>query len=135
MMAMACAFGVMLIGAAAGWGQAYYSASGSTAVFTLSPGAKSGPDAIRRDLAVHSGIGSPVTIASVKGFLFVSSSSQRHGLGDIALYNIAGKQVFRQHWLGAASFRCDTRRFAPGMYTVVVRVDGQNYSRRFAVSR
>jgi len=134
MMAMACAFGVMLIGAAAGWGQAYYSASGTTAVFTLTPGAKTGPAAIRQNL-VRSEIGNPVAIASVKGYLVVSSSSQRHGLGDIALYNIAGKQVFRQHWLGAASFRCDTRRFAPGMYTVVVRVDGQNYSRRFAVSR
>ena len=131
----ACA-GVALLGfAMAGWGQQYYEASGQTAVFTLTPGAKSGPASIRGKAVLYSGTQSGIRIAIVKGGIVVTLLSQRHGQSDVAIYNVAGRQVYRQCGLSGASLRFDTRRFAPGMYNVLVRIDGQNYSRRFAVSR
>jgi hypothetical protein len=132
---MACTAAVVLVCAMAAWSQTFYEASGKTAVFTLAPGAKVGPDAIRDRAVSRPGTGRALTMASGKGFIVVTLSSLRSGLGDIALYDIAGRQAYRQHGLTSASLRLDTRRFAPGMYTVVVRIDGQNYSRRFALSR
>jgi hypothetical protein len=131
----ACA-GVALLGCAmAGWGQQYYEASGQTAVFTLTPGAKSGPSSIRGRVVSRTGPQTGIRTAMVKGGLVVTLLSQRHGQSDISIYDMAGKQVYRQRGFSGSSLRFDAHRFAPGMYNLLVRIDGQNYSRRFAVSR
>lgn len=132
---VACAGAILLGGAVAGWGQAFYEASGQTAVFTLTPGAKSGPAAIRGRAVSRSGKGSAIRIVAVKGGMVVTLLSPRRGQSDISIYEMTGRQVYRQRGLSGSSLRLDTRRYAPGMYNLLVRIDGQNYSRRFAVSR
>jgi hypothetical protein len=131
----ACAGFVLLGYAAAAWSQAFYEASGQTAVFTLTPGAKSGPSSIRGRVVSHTGPQNGIRIAMVKGGIVLTLPSLRQGRSDITIYNMAGRQVYRQRGFSGASLRFDARRFAPGMYNVLVRIDGQNYSRRFAVSR
>lgn len=131
----ACAGAVLLGCAMAGWGQQYYEASGQTAVFTLTPGAKSGPSSIRGRVVSRMGPQTGMRIAMVKGGFVVTLLSQRHGQSDITMYDMAGKQVYRQRGFSGSSLRFDAHRFAPGIYNLLVRIDGQNYSRRFAVSR
>jgi hypothetical protein len=128
--------GAVLLGSAvAGWGQSYYEASGKTTVFTLTPGAKAGPAAIRGRAALLPGIGNGIRISTVNGGILITLSFQQHCLSDITVYNMAGRQTYRQRGFSGASLRFDTRRFAPGTYNVLVRANGQNYSRRFAVVR
>jgi hypothetical protein len=132
---MACAAAVVLGCAATGWTQTSFQSSGQTAVFTLTPGAKAGPEAVLHGVVVRPAKGNSVTIGLVKGGIVVTFPTLRHGLGDITIYDMSGRQAFRQHGFAGASLRLDARRFAPGMYNVIVRIDGQKYSRRIAVSR
>jgi hypothetical protein len=132
---MALSAAIALGYGAACWSQTSYDASGQTAVFTLTAGAKSGPASIRSGSVSRTGKGNSVTVASMRGFIVVSLPSQLRFPSDIAMYDIAGKQLYRQRGFNGASFRLDTRLLAPGIYTVIVRIDGQNFSRRFAVSR
>jgi hypothetical protein len=130
----ACAGAALCFCVSSGWSQTSYEASGQTVVFTLTPGAKASP------LAVIGGSGSrfgknAVSITSARGFIVVSLSSQPHGPSDISIYDMAGRQAYRQRGFSGGSLRLETRRFAPGMYNILVRIDGRNYSRRFAVSR
>ena len=132
---MACAVAVVLGCTVPGWSQTNFQSSGQTAVFTLTPGAKAGPEAVLRGVAARASKANGVTIAVVKGGIVVTLPSLRHGLGDITLYDMTGRQAYRQRGFAGASLRMDARRFAPGMYNVIVRIDGQKYSRRIAVSR
>jgi hypothetical protein len=132
---MACAAAAMLVFAVQGWGQSTFQASGRSAVFTLAPGATAGPDAVQRGIVSQQGKRSGVTIAFVKNGILVALPSLRRGPADIAVYDMTGRLAFRLRGFSGASLRLDPRRFAPGMYNVIVRMDGQKYSRRIAVSR
>ena len=118
-----------------GWSQSYYEASGRTAVFTLTAGAKSGSVAIRSGSAVtqvRSNIG--VTVKTASSRIVVSLPALQSSSADIAIYTVAGKQIYRQRGYRGASLSLDSRQFAQGMYSVVVRVEGKSYSRRFAIT-
>jgi hypothetical protein len=131
----ACAGALLLLCAAAGWGQTNYEASGQTAVFTLTPGAKIGPNAIRGNPVLRTAPLRGIDIAVVQGGIVITLSSLLRGHADIAIYNLTGRQVYRQHGMNGLTLRVDTRRFTPGIYHARVRIDGQDFSRRFAVSR
>jgi TRAP-type uncharacterized transport system substrate-binding protein len=122
--------------AVAGWSQAYYEASGQTRVFTLAAGAKSGPVAIRGGSVMRTGKDSGINFAVTRGGIVVTlSAANQQGSADIALYDLTGRQIYRQHGYCGTSLRLETKAFSAGVYTALVRVDGKNYSRRFAVSR
>jgi hypothetical protein len=120
--------------AVACWSQAYYEASGQTQVFTLTPGAKSGPASIRNGSFLHAKMNGGIRVTATRGGISIILPAQRHGSADIALYNIAGRQIYRQHGYNGASLRLETRTFAPGVYSLIVRLDGQSYSRRCTVT-
>jgi hypothetical protein len=116
------------------WSQAYYEASGQTQVFTLTPGAKSGPASIRSGSFLHAKMISGIRVSATGGGIAITLPALRHGSADIALYNIAGRQMYRQRGYNGASLRLETRTFAPGVYSLIVRIDGQSYSRRITVT-
>lgn len=120
---------VILIYAVSCWSQAYYEASGQTVAFTLTVGAKAGPSAIKRGPAVGSGQRRGFSVVTSRGCIVVTLPGMHRGSADIALYDIRGRQVYRQRKDGP-SLRLDTQQFAPGMYTVLIRFDGQMYSHR-----
>ncbi len=115
-------------------GQNYYAASGQTAVFGLTAGAKSGPAAIRGNALSRLEPGRLV-ISAVKGAIVVTLSSPPRSPADIAVYDMSGKLVFHKLGFSGLIFRLDTSRLASGIYHARVRIDGQNLSRRFAVSK
>jgi hypothetical protein len=121
--------------AVAGWSQAYYEASGQTAVFTLTAGAKSGPAAIRGGSVLRTGKNSGISVTTTRGGILVTLPTLRSGTTDIALYDVAGRQIYRQHGYSGASLRIETQNFASGMYTARIQVDGLNYSRRLMANR
>jgi hypothetical protein len=120
----------VLICSVAGWSQTYFEASGQTAVFKLAAGEKS--NAAIRDVA-RLRPGSALHMATVKGGILITLSQR--GFYDIAIYDMAGRQAYAAHRFNAQAVRIDTRAFAPGIYNALFRINGQNYSRRFAVSR
>lgn len=61
--------------------------------------------------------------------------ASRSGQADIAIYNVSGRQVYKQQRISGASFRLDVRPLAAGMYNAVVKVDHQQFSRRFVVAK
>lgn len=130
---MACA--VLLGLNVTGFGATDYEASGQTAVFTFAPGAKSGPSAIRSGAGQHSAVANSIQIAAGKNLIGITLSFARRSPVDVAIYNVAGKRAFRQRGFNGTFLRLNARLFAPGLYSVVVRKDGQNYSRYFTVSR
>ena len=117
------------------WSQAYYEASGQTQVFTLTAGAKSGPVAIRKGSLMRTEKNSGINLAVTRGGIVITLPSLRRGSADISLYDLAGRQIFRQRGYWGASLRLATQTFPAGIYTAIVRVDGKNYSRRLAMSR
>ena len=123
----------MLGGAAAGWSQAYYEASGQTQAFTLAAGAKAGPSAIKRGSDVRSGPHYGLRVIFSRGGIVVTLPGMHRGSADIALYNIKGRQVYRQIKNGP-SLRLETPLLAPGIYNMLIRFDGLIYSHRIAVS-
>jgi hypothetical protein len=120
--------------AAACWSQTFYEASGQTKVFTLTPGAKSGPASIRDNFFPHAKMIGGIRVTASRGGISIVLPSLRHGAADIALYNIAGRQIYRLQGYDGASLRLETRTFAPGVYSLIVRIDGQSYSRRCTVT-
>jgi len=117
---------------AAGWSQAYYEVSNQTKVFTLAAGAKVGSVAIRSGAVV--GINSGISVTTTRSGIMVTLPSLQRGSADIALYDIQGRQMFRQQGFGGAVLRLETRRFAPGIYSMQIRANGRSYSRMVAVS-
>jgi hypothetical protein len=113
--------------------QTYYEASGQTAVFTLKAGAKT--SAIHSGSVIRSVLNSSINVTTVKGNIVVTLPALQRGLADISLYDIAGRQIYRQHGYSGTSLRLETRTFAPGVYSMLVCVDGKKYSRRVAVSK
>ncbi len=134
---MACGVAALLGLASTSWGQASFTASGQTQVFTLTPGATSGPAGTAgvRDGAVSRLKPGLITIATVKSSILITLAPQLHGPADIAIFDVAGKQIFRAGGFDGLIFRIDARKFASGIYHARVRVDGQNLSCRFAVTR
>jgi hypothetical protein len=117
------------------WSQAYYEASGQTQVFTLTPGAKSGPAAsIRSGSFLHAKMISGIRVSATRGGIIIMLPALRQESADVALYNIAGRQMYRQRGYNGASLRLETRTFAPGVYSLIVRIEGQSYSRRITVT-
>lgn len=115
--------------------QTYYEASGQTATFTLTAGAKSGFSAIHSSSPMRTGMNNAVTVASTKGAIVITLTVLPRGSVDIALYNIVGRQMYRHSGLNGTSLRIDTQSFAPGIYVALVRIEGQSYPRRFVVNR
>jgi hypothetical protein len=132
---IALATAVIITCTVAGWGQACYEASGQTAVFTLKAGAKSGPAAIREGPVLHAGLNSGISLTATRGGIVITLPALQRGSADIALYDLTGRQIYRQRGFNGTSLHIETKAFASGIYTAIVRVDGKNYSRRFAVSR
>jgi hypothetical protein len=130
----ASAVTIVLLIVAAGFCQSYYEASGQSAVFTLAAGAKSGPAAVR-DQRLNRPMESGIGIVPAKGGLLVTVPLSQRGRTDVAVYTMAGRQMYRRHGLFESGLRIDTRQFGAGIYTVCVHAGGLNFSRRFAIDR
>jgi hypothetical protein len=126
---------VILTYAFACWSQICYEASGQTAAFTLKAGAKSGPAAIHEISVMRDKSSSGISVTRTRGSILIILPFLEHGIGDIAVYDIAGRQIYRQREFSRASLQIETWTFAVGIYTIRVQFDGQNYIRRFMVSR
>ena len=131
---LAIAVAVILGCAVAGWSQAYYEASGQTQVFTLTAGAKSGPAAIRGGSVMRTGKKSGINITVTRGGIVIRLPAMHQGSVDISLYDITGRQVYRQCGTIGISLRLETQTFAPGIYNVLVHVNGQNFTRRVVLN-
>lgn len=118
-----------------GWSQAYYEASGQTAVFTLVAGAKSGPAAIGKGPDMQAVLNGGIKVTMSRGIIVVVIPVAYQKNANIALYDIRGRQVCRQQGYNGTSLQIETKAFAPGVYSMLVRVDGKSYSRRVAVNR
>lgn len=72
----------------ANWGQAYYEASGQTAVFTLMAGAKAGPSSVVKNVSM-------VKTASVFRLVYDGNRLTISGgfTGELKLYRLNGKQI------------------------------------------
>jgi hypothetical protein len=130
---LACA--AILYYAASSLCATFYEASGQTGVFNFAPGAKSGPSSLRNGAGMHSPMANGIRITRGKNLIGLTFSFLRRNAADIAIYDVTGKRAFRQRGFTGSFLRIDTRLFAPGLYSVVVRYSGQNYSRCFTVSR
>jgi hypothetical protein len=126
---------VILTCTVVGWSQDYYEASGQTQVFTFKAGAKSGPAAIHRASVQHAMVNNGIKFMTTRGRILITLPTSQQGSAKILLFNIAGRQIYRQRGYSGTSLHIETQAFASGIYTAIVRVDGKNYSRRFAVSR
>jgi hypothetical protein len=126
---------VILCCVAFGWGQGYYEASGQTSVFTLAAGAHSGWAAIRGKARANHEIQNAIHIAAAQSGIFLTVSSQKGAISDIAIYTMAGRLAYRQRGLHGSALRLDARFLAPGVYNTVVHVGEQTYSHRIMVSR
>jgi hypothetical protein len=77
---------------------------------------------------------SGINVTTFRSSIVVTFPALHRGSADIALYNIAGRQIYRQRGFTGTSLRLETRTFALGIYTFLIRANGQNYSRRVAVN-
>ena len=125
---------ILMACAITGWGQAYYESSGQTQVFTLAAGAKIGPSAIKSTPALRTGINNGISVGTSRGSIVVALPALHRGVADIALYDIKGRQIYRQSGFLGTSLRLETKAIAPGVYSMLVRVDGKSYTRRVAVN-
>ncbi len=121
--------------AVACWSQTCYEAIGQTVAFTLKAGAKSGPAAIRGISVMRDRLYNGISVTTTRDGILVTLPSLQRGIADIAVYDVAGRQIYRQRGFNGTSLHLETRTFAPGIYAARVQVDGQNYLRRFAVGR
>jgi formylglycine-generating enzyme required for sulfatase activity len=80
---------------------------------------------------LHTSPTSALQVTTTKGAIAVTLSYLQQGNAEIALYNCNGRQVYRH---AGGTMRINTRSWAPGIYSLVVRADGKNYSRMIAVS-
>jgi hypothetical protein len=127
-------FYILFAFAVAGWGQAYYEASGQTQVFTLTAGAKAGSAAIKRSPALLAAPKNGICVKAFRGGFLVTLLGLQRGYADIVLYDIKGRQVCRRRAINCTSLRLETGSFAPGIYTLFVHAWGQSFSRRIAVN-
>ncbi|MDD5673609.1 MAG: SUMF1/EgtB/PvdO family nonheme iron enzyme [Chitinivibrionales bacterium] len=74
-------------------------------------------------------------ITMSRSAIIMTLPASRSGQADIAIYNVSGRQVYKQQRISGASFRLDVRPLAAGMYNAVVKVDHQQFSRRFVVAK
>jgi hypothetical protein len=131
----AIAGAITLMGASGSFGQEFYEASGQTSIFKLAPGEKSTTSAIRNNASMKSTMENGITIAAMKGSIVVTILSERHGSADISIYDMAGRQLYRQNGLEGRVLRLDSRKFAPGIYNARIRINGRYYSHRFVANR
>lgn len=134
MRAFVWATAMLFVCAATGWSQPYYEASGQTQVFTLAAGAKVGPSAIKGGRMNRFVMNTGISVVTSRGSIVVTLPALQRGSADIAVYDIKGRQGFRQSGFHGASLRLETKLFAPGVYSLLVRVDGQSFARRVAVN-
>jgi hypothetical protein len=125
----------VLAGITAGWGQAYYEASGQTSVFRLTAGARSEPAAIHPGHLSRAVITSGVNVIHSNSSVVVTLPDVKSGRVAIAIYDIKGRRVHRRDGLTGNSVRLEARLFTPGVYYLLARSGGKSYSRHFAVSR
>jgi hypothetical protein len=116
-----------------GWSQAYYEASGQTTVFTLAAGAKAGPSAIKGSPVVRTALNREMKVTTSRGGIMVALPALQ-GHADITLCDIKGRQICRQQGLSGTTVRLENRTLAAGVYSIIVRANGQRYTRRVAVS-
>ncbi len=124
---------LVLACAAACWCQVCHDASGQTAAFTLKAGAKSGPTAIRAVAARGRG-DSGLRVTTTGSGILVTLPAMERGISDVAVYDIAGRQIYRQRGFSGTSVHFEPQTLAAGIYTVRVQGDAKNYVRRFIVS-
>lgn len=129
-----CSIVILLGIAATSSSQNYFEASGQTKVFTLAAGAKSGPDAVRNTPAPRLAGAHQAAIALSRNSIIFTQPFQSGGLADVAVYNVAGRLVFRQTGIAGRLF-LDTRRFAPGIYQARLTSAGHDITRRFVTAR
>ncbi len=121
--------------AAVGWCQAYYEASGQTQVFTLAAGAKVGPSAIKGSPVLRAGMNNGISVVISKGSIVVALPTMVHrGIADIALYDIKGRRIYHKIGYTGTSLRLERKAYAPGVYSMLVRVEGKSFSRAIALS-
>ena len=109
------------------WSAEYYIASGTTPVFTLAPGKKSGTLPVRM---VQSFEHRKLSISAAKGSVNITLPfEKRMGSSEISFYNMTGKLVYRKTDYRESSFSLPTARFANGIYFVRVLVAGKSYHR------
>jgi hypothetical protein len=118
----------------AGWSQTFYESSSQTQVFTLKAGAKAGPTAINNSSISLPVINNGISVMTLKGSIVVKLPSFHSRSTTIALYDIRGRQVYRQEGITGSALRLDARSFAPGVYSVIFRADGKKFSRVVAIS-
>jgi hypothetical protein len=135
MIAAAIAGAATFVASVPASGQDYFEASGQTAAFTLQAGAKVGPSPVLRRTVSRTETGSDLRISALRNSLLVTLGSQRRAPVDIAVYSMAGRQVYLRRGFAGHAFCIDTRLMAPGIYNLSVRTDGLNFSRRFVVGR
>lgn len=117
-----------------GWSQAYYEASGQTAVFMLTAGAKAGPSAIKSSPVVRTALNKGMKVSTSRGGIMIALPAFQ-GHADIALYDIKGRQIYRQQGLSGTPIRLETLTLASGVYSIIIRANGLNYTRRVTVNR
>jgi hypothetical protein len=126
---------ILFATAAAGWSQAYYEASGQTQIFTLAAGAKVGPAAIKGSPVLRAGMSSGISVVTMRGGMVVALPAMaQRGVADIALYDIKGRQLYHRFGFTGTLLRLETKAFAPGVYNMLVRVEGKIFSRAIALS-
>lgn len=113
--------------------QAYYEASGQTAVFTLAAGAKAGPSVIKGSFVVRTALNGEMKVTTYRGGIMIALPAIQ-GHADITLYDIIGRQIYRQQGFSGTMIRLETRTLAAGVYSILVRSNGQSYTRRVAIS-
>jgi hypothetical protein len=119
----------------AGMGQAYYEASGKTQVFTLAAGIKAGPSGIKDAHTInHSVMNTSISVITTKSAISISLLAIQSGYASITLYNIAGRQICSQRGYSGTVSRLKTQSIAPGIYNMIIRVNGRSFVHRIAVN-
>ena len=118
----------------AGWSQAYYESSGQTQVFKLAAGAKVGSAAIKDVAANHLAMNNGISVLATRGSIVVTMPALQRGVADVELYDIKGRQIYRQRGINSTVVRFETKSFASGIYSVLIRGNGQIFSRMIVLN-
>lgn len=117
----------------AGWCQAFYEASGKTAVFSLKAGAKAGSTEIHNAAQTRSSAKTNVRIVTVgDGVLVVLPIAD--GTADLALYDMRGRLLYHKREVQTARLFLETKTLAMGLYTAIVCLDGKKYIGRIVIA-
>jgi hypothetical protein len=74
-------------------------------------------------------------VVTMRGGMVVALPAMaQRGVADIALYDIKGRQLYHRFGFTGTLLRLETKAFAPGVYNMLVRVEGKIFSRAIALS-